>query len=169
MENRLFLLDKNYILKQAQRDARPEMLRATLKEIKDSYFEQHNPLRLMDTTSKKIDAFDAEALDTLVECYQILAGIYRYHIGHNQLELLFDGSSHYDKYLADWSTAYLEYVKTLCRKRTFLLAALELTVFLGAHQRIELIQNRLKLSIFDHFGLKVYKHKGIRSYQIKTA
>ena len=169
MESRLFLLDKNYILKQAQRDVQLGMLKATLKEIKDSYFEQHNPLRLMDVTSEKIHAFETEELDTLAEGYQMLAGIYRYQIGDNQLELLFDGSSHYDKYLADWTSTYLSFLKTLCKKRTFLMAALELTVFSGNSQRIGLAQNRLKTAIFDHFGLKVYKHKGIRSYQLKTA
>ncbi len=169
LEGRLFVLDKNYILKQAQRDAQRELLVEMLEEIKASYFEQYNPLQLMDATSEKIAQFQSDHLEILAEGYQILAGIFRYQIGDNQLELLFDGSSHYEKYLADWKNTYLAYLKDLCKKRTFLMAALELTVFPCEPDRLGSAQNRLKMAIFDHFELKVYKHKGIQDYKAKKA
>lgn len=169
LEGRLFLLDKNYILKQAQRDAQSELLKEMLKVVKSSYFEQHNPLHLMDATSEKIQHFTSNDLSSLAESYQILAGIFRYQIGDNQLELLFDGTSHYEKYLADWTDSFLDYLKALCKKRTFLMAALELTVFPCEPQRLVLVQNRLKMAIFEHFELKIYKHKGIQDYKSRTA
>lgn len=58
LEGRLFVLDKNYILKQAQRDAQRELLVEMLEEIKASYFEQYNPLQLMDATSEKLHNFN---------------------------------------------------------------------------------------------------------------
>ncbi|GHE57137.1 hypothetical protein [Roseivirga thermotolerans] len=169
MSNRLFLLDKNYILKQAQKDQRASLQLRLMEIVKEGYFLVYNPLRLPDTTSEQVRLFQTTELDVFDELYDILAGIYRYQIGDNQLELLFDGSSHYDKYVTDWTEAFCAYTQELCTKKNFILAALELTVFRSPEKRIELAQNRMKVAIFEHFELKVYKHKGIQAYKSKSA
>ncbi len=169
MSNRLFLLDKNYILKQAQSDLRLELEAQLVDYVKEAYFLQFNPLRLPDDVSEQVEAFKPAHLSFFDELYDILAGIFRYQIGDNQLEFLFDGKSHYEKYLVDWKAAFQEYVNDMCQKKNFILAALELTVFHSPEKRIELAQNRMKVAIFDHFELKVYKHKGIQTYKSKSA
>lgn len=169
MGNRLFLLDKNYILKQAQTDLKVELQFKLVDMVKEAYFTYFNPLRLPDEISQQVESFQAIHLSFFDELYDILAGIFRYQIGDNQLELLFDGKSHYEKYLADWEQAFKGYVQEMCLKKNFILAALELTVFHSPDKRIELAQNRMKVAIFDHFELKVYKHKGIQTFKTKTA
>ncbi|WP_420388191.1 hypothetical protein [Roseivirga sp.] len=169
MDNRLFLLDKNYILKQAQSDLRLELQAQLVDLVKAAYFDCFNPLRLPDEVSEQVENFRPVHLSFFDDLYDILAGIYRYQIGDNQLELLFDGSSHYEKYLIDWKETFQGYVRALCQKKNFILAALELTVFHTMENRIELAQNRMKVAIFDHFELKVYKHKGIQTFKSKSA
>lgn len=169
MDNRLFLLDKNYILKQAQADLRLELQAQLVDIVKDAYFSFFNPLRLKDEMSDQVENFQPIHLSFFDELYDILAGIFRYQIGDNQLELLFDGKSHYERYLIDWEEAFKGYVHEMCLKRNFILAALELTVFHSPDKRIELAQNRMKVAIFDHFELKVYRYKGIQTYKTKSA
>lgn len=169
MPDRLFLLDKNYILKQVQSDLKLELQDKLIDLIKEGYYTLFNPLRLTDETTEQIDNYRANNQNFFDELYEVIAGIYRFQIGDNQLELLFDGSSHYDKYVTDWSDAFIEYVNQLCAKKNFVLAGLELSVFHSEDKRIELAQNRMKVSIFDHFGLKIYKHKGIQALKDKSA
>ncbi|MFY0594129.1 hypothetical protein [Roseivirga sp.] len=169
MSDRLFLLDKNYILKQVQSDLRLRLQNRLIDLIKEGYYTVFNPLRLSDKTTELINSYNGDHQNHFDELYDVVAGIYRFQIGDNQLEFLFDGSSHYDKYVVDWEEAFTNYMNELCTKKNFVLAGLELTVFLKPDNRIELAQNRMKVSIFDHFGLKIYKHKGIQALKDKTA
>lgn len=169
MSDRLFLLDKNYILKEVQSDLRLGLQDKLIDLIKEAYYTLFNPLRLTDETTEQIDNYQPTNQYFFDELYEVIAGIHRFQIGDNQLELLFDGSSHYDKYVADWSEAFIGHINQLCIKKNFVLAGLELSVFHSGDKRIELAQNRMKISIFDHFGLKIYKHKGIKALKDKSA
>ena len=169
MSNRLFLLDKNYILKQAQQDLRLELQAMLVEKIKEGYYAHFNPLRLSDDTTELIESFQPIHLSLFDELYDVLCGFFRYKIGDNQLELLFDGRSHYEMYLTDWKEAFLGYVDQLCTRQNFIIAGLELSVYYDPEKRSELAQNRMKLCIFNHFGLKLYKYKGIQKFEIKTA
>lgn len=169
MSDRLFLLDKNYLLKEVQSNLKLELQGRLIDLVKEGYYTLFNPLRLPDVTTDQIDAFKPTHLSFFDELYDVLAGIYRYQLGDNQLELLFDGRSHYDMYMSDWPKAFDEYVNELCTKKNFVLAGLELSVFHDSSKRIELAQNRMKVSIFDHFGLRIYKYKGIQKLNAKSA
>ena len=169
MSDRLFLLDKNYILKQAQQDLRLELQALLVDKIKEGYYALYNPLRLSDDTTELIEAFRPIHFTLFDELYDVLCGIYRYKIGDNQLEFLFDGRSHYEMYLSDWKGAFIDYVDQLCTRQNFIIAGLELSVYYDPEKRSELAQNRMKLCIFNHFGLKLYKYKGIQKMESKTA
>ena len=140
-----------------------------IDRIKEGYFSHFNPLGLPDERSQTVKDFQATHLNHFDDLYEILSGIYRYQIGDNQLELLFDGRSHYEKYKIDWKDGFLKYARELSTKKNFIIAGLELTVFYSAGNRVELAKNRMRVAIFDHFGLKVYKYKGIRKFSGKTA
>ena len=169
MSDRLFLLDKNYLLKEVQSNLKLELQARLIDLVKEGYYTLFNPLRLPDETTDQIDDFKPNHLSFFDELYDVLAGIYRYQLGDNQLELLFDGRSHLEMYLSDWPKAFDQYVNELCTKKNFVLAGLELSVFHDASKRIELAQNRMKVSIFDHFGLRIYKYKGIQKLNAKSA
>ncbi len=136
-----------------------------IEKIKEGYFTHFNPMRLQDDTTALIAAYRPAHLAFFDEFYDVLCGIFRYKIGDNQLELLFDGLSHYEKYLLDWREAFLTWVDELSAKSNFIIAGLELSVYYSPDKKIELAQNRMKLCIYEHFGLKLYKHKGIQQYK----
>lgn len=169
MNQRLFLLDKNYILKQVQEDLKLELQMELVEKIKEGYFNVFNPLGLIDELSEKVKTFTPTHLSFFDELYDTLAGIYRYQVEGNQLELLFDGRSHYDKYMDDWKEGFQAYLAELCQRKNFILAGLELTIFHSPERRLELAQNRMKVCIYEHFGLKIYKYKGIQKYESKSA
>jgi hypothetical protein len=162
MVQRFFPKDKNYILKEAQSLHRPFLLFYTFKRSRRAYFERHNPLGIVDDTIKSIIDCDHPKLENLEYIYDTLAGIYRYKFGVNQLELLFDGGSHFEKYSNDWQLAYKKWIKEFCNHPRFLKAVLETTVFFPDDKRSDLAINRLRIFVDEYFGVKVNKYRGIQ-------
>ncbi|MBL6449749.1 hypothetical protein JMN32_25790 [Fulvivirga sp. 29W222] len=161
MIQKYFSLDKNYILEKAQLDQEQQLIVYLIDFAKKFYLTQFNPLGLEDDTVKRIIAHKTEYTDRLEEFYRNLAGVYRYKHGNNQLEFLFDGADHYEKYTVDWVKAYEEWLVDFCIRPNFLKAVLELTVFYPEGRKAELAESRMKAFINQHFELKIYKHKGI--------
>ncbi|GAA0892461.1 hypothetical protein GCM10009122_21400 [Fulvivirga kasyanovii] len=166
MIQKYFPLDKNYILEQAQLDQEERLIVYLIDFAKKFYLDQFNPLGLEDDTVKQIKAHNTEYTDRLVEFYRNLAGVYRYKHGNNQLEFLFDGKDHYDKYTVDWVATYEEWLVDFCLRPNFLKAVLELTVFYPEGRKAELAESRMKAFIHQHFELKIYKYKGIVKMKI---
>jgi len=167
MEQRLFTSDKNYLLKDAQFSQKNYLLRELVDSVKNLYLNEHNPLGIMDDTIQKLKETKEFQVDFLNRFYNELAGIYRFRHGENQLEFLFDGASHMEKFKEDWNQSFREWINDYYLHRHFLRAVLE-GAFLNptpmAHQNIEV---RLKLFLEQYFGLRVYSYQGIK--EIKAA
>lgn len=157
-----FMMDKNYILKEAQLVLKEQLVFWTVQYAKDFYKQHHNPLGLIDATAKKINEATFDRFDLLEPFYDRMASVYRYKHGETQLELLFDGESHYEKYKGEWMDTYKTWVHDLFMKWLTLRAILEITVYhrFGPHE-IELIDLRLQNHIEDHFDVRLYVYKGI--------
>ena len=93
MKRKLFPLDKNYILRQAQDAVEKEMMVMMVEELKKAFTRLFNPLELHDDTYLKIISGKSFPYDHLFIIYRQLAGIFRYKFGSNQLELRFDGKN----------------------------------------------------------------------------
>lgn len=161
MQRKLFLFDKNHILKEAQLVCKDELLYALVENAKQGYLDLCNPLGLEDDPIRKIKSSNQFDMHLLEEFYEHLAGIYRYKYGSNQLEFMFDGKSHYERYQEDWSITFHEWARGFCRDTNFLKAILEVTVFYPKNRKALLAGNRLKTFITQQFYLKLYKYKGI--------
>lgn len=161
MQHKLFPLDKNYILKEAQLTCRSSLLNNLVNEVKRCYLQFCNPLGLEDDTIIKIKNCHQFNTQLLEELYEHLAGIYRFKFGSNQLEFLFDGKDHYEKYQEEWSETFMDWISGFCREENFLKAVLEVTVFYPKDRKALLAENRLKAFISQQFYIKVYKYKGI--------
>ena len=166
MVQKYFKLDKNYILEQAQINSERELIVYLIDFAKKYYQDQFNPLGLLDEPVRRIKAHETEYTTRLQEFYSNLSGIYRFQNADNQLELLFDGQDHYQKYLTDWKQSYKDWLIEFCNKPNFLKAVLELTVFYPEGRKSELAENRMKTFIQSQFDLKIYKHKGIVQMKI---
>jgi hypothetical protein len=160
MIQKLFPLDKNYILRQAQSVLEEEMIDRMVFELKRSYTFLFNPLRLMDQTySQILDTYDFPR-ERVRLIYRQLCGIYRYKHGDNQLELLFDGRTHFEKFQEDWSDALVGYVQELGIHEQFVKTMLRMTLLFDTETRAEWAENHCKSFINQYFELKVVKRQG---------
>ena len=157
-----FLMDKNYILKEAQLVLKEQLVFWTVNYAKEFYQQQHNPLGLVDDTVSLITQAKFTEYHLLETFYANLASVYRYKHGETQLELLFDGATHYEKYKTDWLETYKKWVNELFAEWLTLRAILEFTVFKRPddHQ-LHLIDIRLQTYIEEHFEVRLYVYRGI--------
>lgn len=161
MIRKYFPFDKNYILQEAQTASRDTLLSSLIDTVKNCYQAYYNPLGLVDDTVQKLIDFQPSDIEFLHEFYDDLAGIYRYKYGEVQLEFLWDGSSHHEKYRKEWEEAFLKWVRDFCHQSVFIRAIFELTVFYTPLTRPELVQTRLKHFASNYFDLKIYHYRGI--------
>lgn len=166
MIQKYFPFDKNYILEKAQLDNEERLVVYMINFVKAYYQANYNPLGLEDATMLKINQHQTTYTDRLSEFYKNLAGIYRYKFGDNQLEFLFDGTDHYEKYVKDWKASYKQWLLEFCAKPNFIKAILELTVFYPEDRKAMLAENRMKVFIEQHFALKLYKYRGITEMKV---
>lgn len=163
MIRRLFPSDKNYILSEVQDAQKESLLKYLVRFVKQYYLQNYNPLGLVDDTIleiKKEKKFPVEAFD---EFYHDLAAIFRFKHGEVQLEFLFDGMTHYDKYKKDWERYFKQSIQSYCANKFFIRAVLDIAVF-HHHDRVaHLAGDRLKYFLSNYFGMKVYKYRGIMS------
>ena len=155
-----FPLDKNYLLEQAQLQLMRHLLPALLDKAKKSYEFHHNPLGLTDTFTARIRKFVPKDFKSLEEFYFILAGIYRFRYGTNQLELLWDGTDHLEKYSKDWTEFFYKSVDQFCADQLFVQAVLDLTVFLPENDQPVLSGARMQNFILNRFKIKISKQSG---------
>jgi hypothetical protein len=160
---KFFPLDKNYLLEQAQYQIQDALLTALLEKVKDHYFLRYNPLGLDDSLSIRIDKFKLKNKKALYSFYENLAGIYRYKFGENQLQFLWDGADHIEKYKSDWAMAFNEWTTVYCQDDLFINAVLDLTVFLPENRNAQLAESRMNHFVLKHFEVKIHKQRGILS------
>jgi len=157
-----FLMDKNYMLKEAQLVQKEQLVFWTVKYARAFYQHEYNPLGLVDDTISQIQGAKFSEFHLLDTFYSKLASVYRYKHGETQLEFLFDGASHYEKYKTDWLENYKEWITELFHERLTLRAILEITVFnLHSEHQLQLINTRLQNYIEQYFDVRLYTHKGI--------
>ncbi|MDH3710049.1 MAG: hypothetical protein OER04_09190 [Cyclobacteriaceae bacterium] len=157
----LFPQDKNYILKEAQEKTKSQLLTDLAESARIIYLQKYNPLGLEDDTIKAIKSCRQPIIENLDNFYSELAGVYRYKIGSNQLEFIFSGKSHYEKYLDDWKEAFELWVEDFSLSPYFIRAVLEATILQPKDRVAYLASNRLKVYLSQYFQLKVYKYRGI--------
>ncbi|PZX46006.1 hypothetical protein [Algoriphagus chordae] len=160
MIQKLFPLDKNYILRQAQSVLEEELIDRMVLELKRSYTSLYNPLQLMDTTYTQILDTCEFPRDRVRLIYRQLCGIYRYKHGDNQLEMLFDGRSHLEKFQDDWTAILVDYVRELGIYEQYVKTMLRMTILFDTESRAEWAENHCKAFINQHFELKVVKRHG---------
>jgi hypothetical protein len=160
MIQKLFPLDKNYILRQAQSVLEEELLDRMVVELKASYTQLYNPLQLMDHTYRSILERKEFPRERIRVIYRQLCGIYRFRHGDNQLELLFDGRTHFEKFQEDWTSTLVSYVRQLGQHEPYVKTLLRMTLLHDTESRAEWAENHCKGFVNQFFDLKVIKRQG---------
>ncbi|MEP2668417.1 MAG: hypothetical protein ABJH04_05470 [Cyclobacteriaceae bacterium] len=161
MIRKFFPLDKNYLLEEAQLSLQDHLLISLIEKVKDAYMLQHNPLGIMDELSAKIVAYKPKNIKVLYPFYQNMAAVYRYKFGDNQLEFIWDGTDHIETYKEEWTIAFDKWTTGFCEQHQFLMAVMDLTVFLPLNRKAHLAENRMNSFITQYFDLKIHKNRGI--------
>lgn len=161
-----FPMDKNYILKEVQLSLRDDLLHWMVDFTREYYQLAHNPLGLIDDTISKVKSSEFDNIDLLYPVYAKIAAVYRHTHGEVQLEFLFNGDEHFDKYIEEWQESYKRWVNELFQQRVFLRAVMEITIFKAhSEHQLLLINNRLQSHIEHYYNLKIYRYKGITEVQ----
>ena len=149
------------------------LLRLLIEEVKIAYERTHNPLGLADSFSLQIQKYKSTNFQSLRDFYQTLAGIYRYKWGDNQLEFVWDGRDHTEKYEAEWIEFFKKTTAQFCQQELFIQAVLDLTVFMplgdpaDVHvKKIHLAENRMNHFMLQQFDVKLHRSKGIVSQKL---
>jgi len=161
MIRRLFPSDKNSILIEVQSSQQEYLLKYLVDFVKQYYQLHYNPLGLIDDIILEINKDKEYPMEAFEEFYHDLSAVYRFKHGEVQLELLFDGSSHDEKYTADWISYFKQNIHTFCGNKYFLRAVLDISVFHHLDRVAFLAGIRLKYFLTNYFDLKVYKYRGI--------
>jgi len=167
MIQKLFPLDKNYILRQSQSALEDEMLAEMVQELKKSYTQLFNPLQLMDETYEKIIMTNEFPKEWIQVIYRQLSGVYRYKYGSNQLEFLFDGRSHFEKYQDDWRSQLKIWLGQMGHHEIYVKSMLRMTILSDSGSRAQWAENQCKSFINDFFDMKIVKRRG--ELRLKTA
>lgn len=160
MVRKFFPLDKNYLLEEAQLALQEKMLMAMVEEVKIAYDKVNNPLGLEDDFTLKVRDYIPSNLSPLTNFYVTFAAAYRFKFSDNQLEFVWDGRDHLDKYHEEWPRVFKQWIREFCKQELFVQAVLDLTVFLPENQPTELAENRMNNFMLRQFGVKLHKTKG---------
>jgi hypothetical protein len=163
---KFFVHDKNYLLEAAQLRLQDRLLQNLVEKAKVAYGFIHNPLGLNDQFSEQIKACHSFELAQLETFYLNLAGIYRYKFGENQLDFLWDGRDHTEKYEEEWMQTFDMWTNVLCGQLNFVQAVLDLTVFFPASHPVQMTENRMNAAMTGFFELKIHKQKGIQEMKV---
>ncbi len=154
MVRKFFPLDKNYLLEEAQLRLQDRLLYRLADLVKEEYELRNNPLGICDDFIQKVREFTPTDLKPLHEFYKTLAGVYRYKFGDNQLEFLWDGAGHSEKYETEWTEFFTKQVRIFLKNELFIRAVLDLTVFNNYSQ---LAENRMNNFMLQTFEVKLRK------------
>jgi hypothetical protein len=158
---KFFPLDKNYLLKEAQSSLEDKLLQFLLEKVKTAYQQKHNPLGLNDSFVSRIINYSADHLSGLSKFYETLAAVYRYKWGDSQLEFLWDGADHQEKYKEDWTVFFNNCTTQFCQEELFLQAVLDVTVFQPTSRIGELAESRMNHFMLHFFEVRFHKSKGL--------
>ena len=137
------------------------MLLELLDTARVSYERIHNPLGLEDEFTRHIRTFRPAGFPGLEEWYLILAAIYRFRQGTNQLEFLWDGSDHLTQYSQEWGIQFRAWTTSFCEDPLFVQAVLDLTVFLPEAEAPGLIGARMQHFMLSRLGVRLHRTKGL--------
>ena len=147
--------------------AREKLSQLLFNSTIEAYQTLFNPLGLIDDTTEQIQSFDFDDQSLLEGIYENLSAIYRYQYGDSQLEIIWDGKSHHDKFTEDWTRVFCSWTKDLTTNRTFVKGILQLTVFNKGLRNSFFVSNYIKAIINEYFDLKVLKRNGRKRLYVK--
>lgn len=166
MVRKFFALDKNYLLEEAQFALQENLLSQLVEKVKLAFEQKHNPLGLEDAFCLKVKKYQSHNLKPLYNFYQNISAVYRFKNSDNQLEFVWDGREHREKYREEWTRAFNRWIEEFCLQELFVQAVLDLTVFLPENRHADLAENRMNNFMLRQFEVRLHKTKGLVAMKV---
>ncbi|SMD32672.1 hypothetical protein SAMN04488029_1022 [Reichenbachiella faecimaris] len=162
-----FEKDKNVLLKTAQDQIFSDLAHRLVEITIEKYSIHFNPLGLVDDTFQQILDYQFGNIEELEGIYENLCVAYRYKYGDNQLEIIWDGKSHEEKYKEEWGQTFDRWARDLTENPSIIKGILQLTVFNEQKKNLTFVRNALKGLINDYFEIKILKRNGVKRVVLK--
>lgn len=162
-----FEKDKNILLKMAQDQIFDNLAKRLVETTIRKYSQHFNPLGLVDDTFQQILDYEYQNVEELEGIYENLCVAYRYKYGDNQLEIIWDGKSHEDKYKEEWTETFNQWVNDLTDNPMIIKGILHLTVFNESKKNLTFVRNAIKGLINDYFEIRILKKNGVKKVFLK--
>ncbi len=149
--------DKNYLLKTVQAFSKDRLLPTWTKQAYEGYLTQENPLGLEDDFTREVRTQIMKGVYILDEAYELLAAIYRFHHGDNQLSFLWDGRSHMQHYDEQWEAQFKEWTRTLSLQKEVYRGVIKAALDDGAPA--DFLKQSVRRAVLRHFQMRVSRRK----------
>ncbi|BDD08251.1 hypothetical protein FUAX_06830 [Fulvitalea axinellae] len=158
---KLFPLDKNTLLRQAQDENRDDLLYSMVCRARELYEQRENPLGLADPGIQTLMEREDFFLEPFHDLYVQLSAIYRYKHDDGQLPLLFDGKSQTENYACVWEEVFLNWTEELLTEVECTRAVLKLAIGPLGNFSAEQAILRLRQWADKQFELVYYRKKSL--------
>lgn len=161
-QDKYFDQDKNSILRAAQGFVEPQLLKYWVEKALACYNTHENPMGLVDDFILQIASVKTYKTTFLEELYETLSAIYRFKKGGNQLEIIWDGRSHYEVYAERWTEAFEAWMDVFCNQPEVYRAIIKMCV-LKYDTNSKFLYYGIRRMILSHFDVQIGRKKMLKT------
>lgn len=161
-QDKYFDQDKNSILRAAQGFVEPQLLNRWVEVALETYMLLENPMGLIDDFVRELQEVSTFETTFLQEHYELLSAIYRFKKGDNQLEIIWDGRSHYEVYAENWRDEFELWIKQLTLRPEVYRSILKVCI-LKQDANHRFLYYGLRRLILSHFGVRIGRNKFLQT------
>lgn len=161
-QDKYFNQDKNSILRAAQGFIEPQLLTVWVEKALEGYNVNENPMGLVDDFILELQSVEEFDTEFLSELYSLLAAIYRLKKGDNQLEIIWDGRSHYEVYAENWRAEFELWMKYFCNQPEIYRSIIKVCVLkYGTNNKF--LFYGIRRNILTYFNVEIGRNKMLKS------
>ena len=154
--------DKNYLLKTVQAFTKEALMDQWCRHAYQGYSQAENPMGLQDDFTVELQANISRGKFILDEAYDLLAAIYRFKYGDNQLTFIWDGRTHMEFYDETWKETVSEWTQDISRHpeiyRSIVKASLK-----SDNENIDFLKGSMKRFILRKFEINLTRSRVLRA------
>lgn len=160
LDQKYFAGDKNYLLKTVQAFNKEILLNLWTSAAFSGYQQSENPMGLEDDFTILLREKISEGKIILDEPYDLLAAIYRFKYGDNQLAFMWDGRTHMQFYDELWKETFSEWCRELCLKPEVYRAIVKASLA-DEKTNSEFLKSSLKRAILQKFKVRITRSQSL--------
>ncbi len=167
IDHKYFSADKNYLLKTVQAFGKDKLQEVWTQNALEGFMVCENPLGLEDSFTLQIRQEIRKGTVILEEGYELLAAIYRFRYGSNQLAFLWDGRTHMEFYDEEWRETFNVWTKRISTKPEVYRAVIKAAVA-DADMNTDFLKASIRRTILKEFKIKLSRAQRIEHLSVSA-